>query len=386
MDNDKSSGGVVYLDGLCRLLQSLYPEAQIESLYSVEAKKWAARPVRQIVAIIRSMFSDLPAKVIYFRSRKLEEKIRSAFQKNPYDLVFISQAEMLWALDLVPSGTAIVHISQNVEHLLYEQLAKKWSKFSRASEMLRGDTCKYEQFEINGVCRSQGIICISPEDERIFRSRIKNLRSLTLLPQFSYPVAPRRSFADDAIRLGFVANLDWWPNREALDWFVKYVQPGLPKGMTLHCFGRGSESLGKKSPVVGHGFVQDRREVWGSFDVMIAPMLSGGGVNVKVAEAIYNRMPILCRSLALRGLPVEQDQSILIQDTPEGWLQILNGRSIGLLASACGTEHNSSLFSFETGRHRLEGFLSEVRGKHKTLDDGSVGQQQGIARELKVKY
>lgn len=360
-DNEKSSGGIVYLDGLCQLLRNIYPGVGVDSLYCAEATSRNMRPLRQLAAIGRAVVSAYPSKVLYFRSGELASRILCAFEKNHYDLVFVSQAEMLWTLDLIPEGVPVVHISQNVEHRLYHQLTERLWTPPLVSNLLRKDARKYREFEIGGVRNCRGVICISADDEHFFRSQIEGLNSLTVPPLFSYPLAARRGTPEDRpIRLGFVANLQWWPNREAISWFRRNIVSALPAGMTLHCFGRGSESLGRTPPVIGHGFVADVREVWQSFDVMIAPMFSGAGINVKVAEAIYNGLPLVCTSHALRGLPVRRDDAIAVLDSREEWIAALNGNEIHKLSLSSGNRQNSDIFCFESGRDKLQAFLATI--------------------------
>ena len=47
--------------------------------------------------------------------------------------------------------------------------------------------------------------------------------------------------ASAPIKIGFLANFDWWPNKDGLNWFLDSVYPSIRKDIELHLFGNGSE-------------------------------------------------------------------------------------------------------------------------------------------------
>ena len=63
---------------------------------------------------------------------------------------------------------------------------------------------------------------------------------------------------------------------------------------------------------------------------MIAPIVDGAGVKVKVAEALYNRVPIAATSFAVRGLPLHTRSAIRICDSPQDWIAFLNGMRLAI--------------------------------------------------------
>jgi len=122
-----------------------------------------------------------------------------------------------------------------------------------------------------------------------------------------------------------LANFGWWPNREGLAWFVAKVFPHISSKIQLHVFGPESQRVAPIHPRIRrHGYVASLSEVWETCDIMISPVFSGGGVSVKVAEAIYNGMPLLGSVFSARGLPLDPDPSIVLLDRPEAWIEFLN--------------------------------------------------------------
>lgn len=120
--------------------------------------------------------------------------------------------------------------------------------------------------------------------------------------------------------------MDWWPNAEAAKWLLEELAPVLDECFELHLYGKGSDKL---VPVGGrvflHGFVQDIQQVWHDCFVSLAPLVHGGGVNIKVAESLYNGVPLVCTALSLRGLPDHfTGGSIAVERNPDAWANTLH--------------------------------------------------------------
>jgi glycosyltransferase involved in cell wall biosynthesis len=129
----------------------------------------------------------------------------------------------------------------------------------------------------------------------------------------------------------------------------------------LHLFGKDSDRIAPNHPSIQrHGYVADLAEVWGACDFMICPVISGGGVSVKVAEALYNGMPLVGSRLSARGLPLDPDPSIVLLDGAEDWIQFLNSGAQGL---AGRTVPRSIADRFSVAAHSLafSTFLLESR-------------------------
>lgn len=60
---------------------------------------------------------------------------------------------------------------------------------------------------------------------------------------------------------------------------------------------------------------------------MICPIFHGGGVCVKLAEALYNGVPLLATSFATRGFFLQSDPALRILDAAEEWVEFLSARS-----------------------------------------------------------
>ena len=158
-----------------------------------------------------------------------------------------------------------------------------------------------------------------------------------------------------------MAKFDWWPNREGLDWFVDSVLPRLPKRIRLNLFGPGSKTvIGNDRRIVRHGYVPEFDGIWAVCDVMICPMLSGSGVNVKLVEALYNRMPVLATHFAARGVQLPDDPAIKLLDGAEEWIAFLSSPAADRLSDSMVPKELAEAFSAHRHSEPVHRFLGNV--------------------------
>lgn len=130
---------------------------------------------------------------------------------------------------------------------------------------------------------------------------------------------PVQSLRDDEpLRLLFVGNGAWEPNRIGMAWFVKEVLPRLqwrlPPRVTLI----GSDWGWLKHPLCASvGRVPSLDMYYADHHVALVPLLSGGGSRLKVAEALAKGLPLVGTTVGLEGYSLEPGVHALVGDTPQ---------------------------------------------------------------------
>ncbi len=66
-----------------------------------------------------------------------------------------------------------------------------------------------------------------------------------------------------------------------------------------------------------HGYVADAAPFWRHATPLAVPLLSGGGVRVKILEAMAMGLPVVSTTLGCEGLEVQNGVHLLIADIPE---------------------------------------------------------------------
>jgi glycosyltransferase involved in cell wall biosynthesis len=125
-----------------------------------------------------------------------------------------------------------------------------------------------------------------------------------------------------APRLGFLANYAYSPNRDGLAWLLDEILPGLRQrlpGCQLVLVGSNLDDAlaGRRLPqnVAAQGWVHDLSTFWNQIDLMVCPLRIGGGVKVKVIEAIRSGALVVSTSVGLEGLPPPAREAIVQADS-----------------------------------------------------------------------
>ncbi|MEN4450254.1 glycosyltransferase family 4 protein [Mycobacterium sp. SM3041] len=102
---------------------------------------------------------------------------------------------------------------------------------------------------------------------------------------------------------GMLANFDYPPNRDAYDRLIRHWLPLLPSSDRVVVAGFGSEKLPSAERTTVMGAVGDVAEFYEKVDIVLAPIYLGGGMKVKVVEAMMYGKPVIASEHARSGLP-----------------------------------------------------------------------------------
>jgi glycosyltransferase involved in cell wall biosynthesis len=126
----------------------------------------------------------------------------------------------------------------------------------------------------------------------------------------------------------FSGTMDYRPNVDAAEWLVRSVWPRLLRrrpALTLGLVGQRPTAavrvLGTRPGVTVTGPVPDDRPyLWGS-DIFAVPMRYGGGVRLKVLNALAAGCGLVSTSMGIEGIDVEPGRDILLADSTAQWEQ-----------------------------------------------------------------
>ena len=121
---------------------------------------------------------------------------------------------------------------------------------------------------------------------------------------------------DSAERILFVGNFSHYPNREAVKILLKSILPNLKKNVVLTIVGRNTNLLKITSAdrIEIYDNVEDIRPYYWNSRVFVAPILSGGGMRIKILEAASCGIPILMTPVANLGIHLKNNESAVISD------------------------------------------------------------------------
>lgn len=322
----ETNGGTIYTRTLLKLFRQT-PDLEI-IVVQCQNKAYNKRQklLKLIGLALAGIFSSKPMKAFYFFNIEARDRIRKLSQDH-FDFIVYDKLETLWARKYFTQKPDLL-ISQNLEYELQrDRIATYRSIFVRS--LLRADTEKLRQFERKAFQDLGGVIFISAADQRNAGTSVGGY-SEVIPPVFD--IAPRPSFLTShtrepsaELRPAFIGDLRWWPNRANLQWLIEQVLPvcnGAGLRVKLDVYGKGSESI-ESEYVDAHGFIPDINLAWSRCDFLAAPTLVGGGLNVKIAEAVSNGVPVVTTSKAAQAFEHSISECFMIADSPSEWLTLL---------------------------------------------------------------
>jgi glycosyltransferase involved in cell wall biosynthesis len=150
----------------------------------------------------------------------------------------------------------------------------------------------------------------------------------------------RRKYGLDRSRIVvFVGNLQYLPNREAIELISSKIAPSVKGEIQEAKFliiGKNRGNIGLPN-VTFTGFVESVAELLAASDVGIAPLLQGSGTRLKILEYLSSGLPVVSTVIGAEGLEVENGGGIFIDDDLNGFtLKIIRLLKDKKLASSVG--------------------------------------------------
>ena len=177
--------------------------------------------------------------------------------------------------------------------------------------------------------RAHHIWLVDPRDRDILDAG--RTRTSILPNTAKSPRTPLATPARTGLRMLMVGLYSYPPNEEGLIWFARHVLPRIAAefpGLELHAVGRyhqtGLNALGHA--VRMRGFVDDLSAEYAQADVVICPILSGTGTQIKVIEALMHARPTVVSSFTYRGFAdaLTLDQHLLVAHDVDEWVRHLS--------------------------------------------------------------
>jgi glycosyltransferase involved in cell wall biosynthesis len=322
-------GGRIAMARLAEGLVGAGADVEILSLNPRKHRVEASAPIATQTIDIDTSWSHsfsngIPFVVGRFVSNEFRDALQNTLRRFVPDIVQIESPFLLPYADVVRSeGNArVVLRSLNVEFRIWEGLARTERNPLRRMA-LRRIASSLRRYEVRRLDAADAIVPISQDDADDFR-RLGSTRPIHVVPCGVAVAEAQHVAAPIPNSVGFIGSLDFRPNQEAVEWIVSELWPRVIERVTearLSIAGSSApEWLRRRMRNVDfRGTVDDAAAFMNTMSVMIAPLFAGGGMRIKVLEAMALAKPVVATQLGAGGLEIEHGRDILIAGDAESF-------------------------------------------------------------------
>jgi polysaccharide biosynthesis protein PslH len=169
------------------------------------------------------------------------------------------------------------------------------------------------------------VLTVCSDDDRQYLANLGVRVPIHVIPNgFERPSSePIRNPASPP-RIGFIGPLDYFPNRDAIRWFVKECWPHIKRELPdarLRLAGPGTDGPLKPAgaDVDGLGWLENLPDEISTWSLMVVPIRVGGGTRIKIALGFSQKCPIVSTSLGAFGYQVQSGNELYLADSAEAF-------------------------------------------------------------------
>ncbi len=237
---------------------------------------------------------------------------------------------------------------------------------------------KLARYEQRVMLACDSVVAVSEDDRRTLQA-LQPAARIGVVPngvdtaEFSRTALRHETLSFNGPALVFTGTLDFRPNIDAALYFAHEVLPrirahrpdarfiviGKRPAPAIHALSAGGATV-----VVGE--VPDARPYIASATVYVVPMRIGGGVRLKLLEALSLEAPVVSTSMGAEGvLGLRDGEHCLLADQPEQFAQavlhLIDDRELARKLGAAGRALVQASYDWTTIMPRLEALYDEIR-------------------------
>lgn len=307
-------------------------DSENDSQYIKELKKYCievhgyVREKKSIKTIVNSI--KAPYTVASRKNEYMIEDIKKCMKENSIDLINVDSPHMGLNLMELKTNIPIVLNQHNIEWKVYLNIAKSNNNLIKKFVYFI-DAYRFKWFEekLYKKVNFKMITFVSSEDMNFFKETHKLNCKLELVPVGAIEYDNDYNWdKKDSYKILFVGKMNYAPNSEAVLNFAKNIYPTIKKEIDKAEFwvvGKDptTEILSLKSDSIHvTGSVPSVDSYYQDADLVVVPLLHGGGVKVKLLEAMGHNVPIVSSMVGVQGTEFNEN-NLLIASNDDDFAQ-----------------------------------------------------------------
>ena len=268
------------------------------------------------------LFSSEPEHAIRFYKEDFKDKIIEVLESFKPDAVQVESVYLSTYLPIIKEYSDAVTVLRvhNIEYHVWQSLAKKHGNvFKRI--YLSNLAGRIRNFERDAWKEYELLLAITERDAQAI-SRLESVNNLAVAP-FSIDLEKVKPGHNEKWVGYHIGAMDWMANREGISWFLEKAWPKIRRaapGFEFYYAGRNMPDDFKIPGIKGvyclnevpsaEDFIADKK-------ILIVPLKSGGGIRVKILEAMAAGKIVITTSVGIKGIDAHPGEHFLLANKPE---------------------------------------------------------------------
>ena len=307
-------------------IQSL--EGYCNSLYKIKDPKHERHNIFTKLATYTKFLLPWspPISSVSHKNNKVRQSLKKIIQGEKYDV-------LIWVGSHLVSNLLTLMDQIYVDRIFVDFIdspslwVKRYKDKMFTVDLLeRYEKWKINKWELKVIREVDSAIYVSDVDANTIPSSLAPGKTRHVIPNgISIGGYTTNSNPDiPSPNIGFLGNMSYGPNIEAVHWL--YEQVFLPlrrtmQSLSLIILGRDPvasiQELGKNPGVMVTGTVDDIWPYVNSVNIFVFPIWTGAGMKNKILEAMYAGIPVLTTNVGNEGIDAMAGQELSICQTPE---------------------------------------------------------------------
>lgn len=329
-----------------------------------------------VVDAFSSIITQDNYNISRFFSVDLDIRLKNLLKRQNFDII---QLESLFMTPYIPtirrsSKAKIILRSHNLEYTIWQRLANRQT--SKPKKIYLNYLAKQlKQYEIDNMNQIDGLMSISStdRDKYLHMGCIKPIVAIpTAFDLDAYDIRENENHSPSIFHIGA---MDWAPNKEGISWFLDEVWPlvlqRIPKAKLVLAgkdldFVR-KEFNGKYPNVEFAGEVESAVDFIRKHDIMVVPLLSGGGIRIKILEGMALGKTVISTKIGAEGIEGQSGTHFLLANNPQDFADhVVMAYTEPLICTEIGEKARKFIenkFSYPVINKKVQQFFENVAGQ-----------------------
>lgn len=273
--------------------------------------------------IVKTGFSSNPFLITGHTSSGMKKKINDELKQNKFDLIHI---ETFYVMQNVPKyNIPLVLVEHNIEYLVYKRYADKAPVFVRP--LLYLDVEKMKLKEKKAWQQATKLVAVSGTEKKLM-----DRGDVVVVPNGvdteKYQISSIKYEKNRSeITLLYIGDFKWIQNKVAAKLLLTEIWPRIISKLKNKNLNVKLWVVGRKIPdeikKMGSGNVvfdenaPDTSKVYEKSDILIAPIIVGGGTSFKILEAMTTGVAVVTTDLGIEGIEAKDKEHFLLGNNPD---------------------------------------------------------------------